>query len=102
MKIKSQLKVALNSKGKGAVKNVVRLLCLYLIHTVLFAGNGHTLKWGFVKYVEDIDAMSSFAWPEAIMHALMSSIDRSNGDATKVTGCTLALQVNHMETFNFI
>ena len=43
--------------------------------------------------MEDLDNMRDYAWDDAILEALMSTIERSNSNPNKVSGCSLALQV---------
>ena len=43
--------------------------------------------------MEDLKKIREYAWSKAILEALMTSIDRSNLDITKVLGYSLALQV---------
>jgi len=70
------------------IEDVVRLLTLLCCSTVFFATTGTTLKWGFLKYVQDINKMQCYNWSEAICDALTSTFELG-----KPSGCVIALQV---------
>ena len=93
MNIRQAILEALQGTTLEDIQDVARLLCLYLFLSLLFATSGYTIKWGFVKYVENIDEMCNYAWSEAIVSALMGTIEASNGNPRRVSGCVITLQV---------
>ena len=93
--ISDALDHALNIEGQDSIEDVARLLILYLCITFLFATKGNRLKWGFLYYVEDINAMITYNWSAAIINDIMSTIEDKN-----VSGCVVALQVKTMTISN--
>ena len=91
--IKHALQSAIRGREKNDIEDVARLVCLYLFLTLFFATTGNTIRWGYIDFVEDLDRIRDYAWDEAILESLMSTINRSNSDPKKVSGCSLALQV---------
>ena len=91
--IKNAALDASNGTTKDDVEDVVRLLCLYVILSILFLTSGNTAKWVFIQYIENIEEMKMYAWCAAIKDYLMAAIEKSSKDARKVNGCVLALQV---------
>ena len=75
------------------IQDLVCLLCLYLLVTLLFATTGFTIRWGFVKYIEDIDEICKYGWSEAICSTLLGTLEKANNNPKLVTGCVIALQV---------
>ena len=91
--IKNDALDALNGTTKDDVENVMRLLCLYVILSVLFLPSGNTVKWVFIHYIENIEEVNMYAWCAVVKDYLMAEIEKSSKDARKVNGCVLALQV---------
>ena len=91
--IKTAVKDAIIGRARDDVTDTVRLLCLYICGTLLFATRGDRVRWGFVNYIEDIDNMGQYDWCTAIIDELTTSMDKSRANPHKVTGCILALQV---------
>ena len=75
------------------VQDVVRMLCLVLMGKFFFELGSKLVKWGFLKYIEDINTIREYTWDRAIIQDLIDSIGKANGDLLKVTGCTSLLQV---------
>ncbi|KAH7844185.1 hypothetical protein Vadar_025253 [Vaccinium darrowii] len=88
--LKRLLKKYLGSDEKDDIEDVARLLCLYLCHTFLFP-TGTTVKWVYLKRVEDLDRLRGYDWNGAIINKLMSSIRKHHHEPRKVTGCVMAL-----------
>ena len=76
--IKEALRAAMRGKGKKDIEDVARLVCLYLFLTLFFATTGNTIRWGYIPFVEDLDRMRDFAWVDAILESLISTIERVN------------------------
>ena len=91
--IRRALVDAVGGKRKTDTIDTVRLLCLYLFTTILFSPGSDRLRWGYVNYVEDIKTICDYDWSSAVVDELMNSVDKSNSEPWKVTGCILALQV---------
>ena len=75
--IKNAILEALEGTTLEDIQDVARLPCLYLFPSLLFATSGCTIKWGFVKYVENVDEMCNCAWSEAMASPLMGTIETS-------------------------
>ena len=69
------------------VKDVVRLLCFLLCGCFLFVTGGDRVKWGFILYIK----MREYTWNKAIVEELVNFIKKSNGDTSKLVGCTTLL-----------
>ena len=93
IKLRKEIKVAVKSDLDDDVQDVVRMICLVLIGTFFFESRSERVKWGFLKYIEDINTMREYAWDQAIIQDLMGSIGKANGDPSKVAGYTSLLQV---------
>lgn len=57
-------------------EDVARIMCLYLCSTLFFffVNTSHSLKWGFLKCIEDLKTVKDYAWSGAIRIALMTLI----------------------------
>lgn len=89
--LEEALKKTVNGKKQHDVEDVARIMCLYICATLLFATSGHTIGWVFVKYIEDLENMKSYAWSSAIRSSLISSIETAYSSPEKATGCVIAL-----------
>ncbi|CAL5361380.1 unnamed protein product [Camellia sinensis] len=79
------------------VENIARIMCLFVVATLLLPTIGLTVRWDFVALVEDLEMMNSYAWSTAVASTLTTSIQFSLGSPENVTGCVLHLLVNHDE-----
>ncbi|GMP22383.1 hypothetical protein CsSME_00000435 [Camellia sinensis var. sinensis] len=79
------------------VEDVARIICLFIVTTLLLPTTGLTVGWAFVALVEDLEMMNSYAWSTVVASTLTTSIHCSLGSPKNVTGCVLLLLVNHNE-----
>ncbi|KAH7833268.1 hypothetical protein Vadar_004687 [Vaccinium darrowii] len=77
-------------------EDVARILCLYLCSSLFFANPLHSLKWGFVRCIEDLETAKDYAWSGAIRKALMISI-HSVAAPERATGCIVLLLATQLE-----
>ncbi|CAL5381752.1 unnamed protein product [Camellia sinensis] len=57
---------ALESTTTVDVEDVARILCLFVMATLLLPTTGLTVGWAFVALVEDLEMMNSYAWSTAV------------------------------------
>ncbi|KAH7855055.1 hypothetical protein Vadar_020702 [Vaccinium darrowii] len=72
------------------IEDVARLLCLYVCHKLLFP-NSKTVKWVYLRRIENLEKMMEYDWSGAIANYLMTSIKRNHCQPRKVSGCVVAL-----------
>lgn len=89
----------IENKDEEAIKDVVRLVCLYLCGTLFFSGRGIQISWSFVQLMEDLPAMSNYNWSQAILDNLIKSVEAYATKPKDVAGCVMLLLVSQA---NFI
>ncbi|CAL5323316.1 unnamed protein product [Camellia sinensis] len=82
---------ALEGTTRVDVEDVARIMCLFIVATLLLPTTGLTVGWTFVALVEDLEMMNSYAWSTAVASTLTTSIHSSLGSPENVTGCVLLL-----------
>ncbi|CAL5402963.1 unnamed protein product [Camellia sinensis] len=92
--LKNALVKAMKGKQPTDFKDVAIIVTLYLCLTLFFATNGNSIGWIFIKYVEPLESMKRYDWPEAITSTLIDSIMALHKTPEKVTGCVIALLWN--------
>ena len=83
-------------KGKQPIdfKDVAIIVTLYLCLSLFFATSGNSIGWVFIKYVEPLESMKQYDWPEAITSTLIDSIIALHKTPEKVTKCVITLLVS--------
>ncbi|CAL5347900.1 unnamed protein product [Camellia sinensis] len=89
--LKNALVKAMKGKQPTDFKDVAIIVTLYLCLTLFFATSGNSIGWVFIKYVEPLESMKQYDWPEAITSTLIDSIMALHRTPEKVTGCVIAL-----------
>ncbi|KAI8533492.1 hypothetical protein RHMOL_Rhmol10G0015300 [Rhododendron molle] len=92
----------IENDDKQAIKDVVRLVCLYLCGTLFFSGGGIQISWSFVQLMEDLPAMSNYNWSQAILDNLMKSVEACATKPKDVAGCVMLLLYWLCERTNII
>ena len=92
--LKNALVKAMKGKQPTDFKDVAIIVTLYLCLTLFFATSGNSIGWVFIKYVEPLESMKQYDWPEAITSTLIDSIMALHKTPEKVTGCVIALLVS--------
>ncbi|CAL5351050.1 unnamed protein product [Camellia sinensis] len=92
--LKNALVKAMKGKQPTDFKDVAIIVTLYLCLTLFFATSGNSIGWVFIKYVEPLESMKQYDWPEAITSTLIDSIMALHKTPEKVTGCVIALLWN--------
>ncbi|CAL5425316.1 unnamed protein product [Camellia sinensis] len=92
--LKNALVKAMKGKQPTDFKDVAIIVTLYLCLTLFFATSGNSIGWVFIKYVEPLESMKQYDWPEAITSTLIDSIMALHRTPEKVTGCVIALLWN--------
>ncbi|KAE9461907.1 hypothetical protein C3L33_06228, partial [Rhododendron williamsianum] len=72
------------------IKDVARLLCLYVCHTLFFP-HSTTVKWVYLERIENLEKLMEYDWCGAIANDLMTSIRKNHQQPKKVSGCVVAL-----------
>ncbi|CAL5379829.1 unnamed protein product [Camellia sinensis] len=91
---------ALEDTTRVDVEDVARIMCLFVVATLLLPTTGLTVGWAFVALAEDLEMMNSYAWSTAIASTLTTSIHSSFGSPENVTGCVLLLLAPSMRLIN--
>ncbi|CAL5349678.1 unnamed protein product [Camellia sinensis] len=99
--LKNALVKAMKGKQPTDFKDVAIIVTLYLCLTLFFATSGNSIGWVFIKYVEPLESMKQYDWPEAITSTLIDSIMALHKTPEKVTGCVIALLVKDSNTADF-
>ncbi|THG17200.1 hypothetical protein TEA_027018 [Camellia sinensis var. sinensis] len=89
--LKNALVKAMKGKQPTDFKDVAIIVTLYSCLTLFFATSGNSIGWVFIKYVEPLESMKQYDWPEAITSTLIDSIMALHRTPEKVTGCVIAL-----------
>ncbi|CAL5364580.1 unnamed protein product [Camellia sinensis] len=92
--LKNALVKAMKGKQPTDFKDVAIIVTLYLCLTLFFATCGNSIGWVFIKYVEPLESMKQYDWPEEITSTLIDSIMALHKTPEKVTGCVIALLWN--------
>ncbi|CAL5332958.1 unnamed protein product [Camellia sinensis] len=99
--LKNALVKAMKGKQPTDFKDVAIIVTLYLCLTLFFATSGNSIGWVFIKYVEPLESMKQYDWPEAITSTLIDSIMALHRTPEKVTGYVIALLVKDSNTTDF-
>ncbi|KAI8554665.1 hypothetical protein RHMOL_Rhmol05G0115700 [Rhododendron molle] len=81
----------IENDDEQAIKDVVRLVCLYLCGTLFFSGLGIQISWSFVQLMKDLPAMSNYNWSQAILDNLRKSVEAYATKPKDVAGCVMLL-----------
>ncbi|CAL5364858.1 unnamed protein product [Camellia sinensis] len=92
--LKNALVKAMKGKQPTNYKDVAIIVILYLCLTLFFITSENSIWWIFIKYVEPLESMKQYDWPEAITSTLIDSIIALHKTPEKVTGCVIALLVS--------
>ncbi|CAL5439343.1 unnamed protein product [Camellia sinensis] len=69
--LKNALVKAMKGKQPTDFKDVAIIVTLYLCLTLFYATSGNSIGWVFIKYVEPLESMKQYDWPEAITSTLI-------------------------------
>ncbi|CAL5331434.1 unnamed protein product [Camellia sinensis] len=95
--LKNALVKAMKGKQPTDFKDVAIIVTLYLCLTLFFATSGNSIGWVFIKFVEPLESMKQYDWPEAITSTLIDSIMTLHRTPEKVTGCVIALLIDNKQ-----
>ncbi|GMP91290.1 hypothetical protein CsSME_00042052 [Camellia sinensis var. sinensis] len=95
--LKNALVKAMKGKQPTDFKDVAIIVTLYLCLTLFFATSGNSIGWVFIKYVEPLESMKQYDWPEAITSTLIDSIMASHRTPEKVTGCMCQVEPSNLD-----
>ncbi|KAG5515137.1 hypothetical protein RHGRI_036245 [Rhododendron griersonianum] len=76
--------------NKAGREDFVRLLCVYLLHSLFFPA-GTTVKWAYLERVENLVRLRNYDWCGAILDELMMSIRQHHDDPRRVSRCVVVL-----------
>ncbi|KAI8530351.1 hypothetical protein RHMOL_Rhmol11G0050900 [Rhododendron molle] len=77
-------------RNKAGRQDFVRLLCVYLLHSLFFPA-GTTVKWVYLERLEDVVRIRNYDWCGAILDELMMSIKQHHDDPRRVSRCVMVL-----------
>ncbi|KAL7253051.1 hypothetical protein ACSBR1_007551 [Camellia fascicularis] len=84
--LKNALVKAMKGKQSTDFKDVAIIVTLYLCLTLFFATSGNSIRRVFIKYVEPLESMKPYDWPEAITATLIDSITALHKTSKKAIG----------------
>ncbi|OVA05678.1 Peptidase C48 [Macleaya cordata] len=94
---KTITKKAIENNIKETVKIVgkemdfVKLLIFFMATTVFFPNAAGTVQCSLLQYIKDFKTMNNVSWPKTIRGYLMESIQKNQGEPSKVSGCVIQL-----------
>ncbi|KAM7460219.1 hypothetical protein LguiB_036413 [Lonicera macranthoides] len=80
------------------IRDTVRMVCLHLYMTLLFANTGNSIGWFIVNWVGNLLTMANYNWARAIHEFLMNTLIKKEKRPSSVTGCTILLLLNNVVT----
>ncbi|KAK9271040.1 hypothetical protein L1049_026629 [Liquidambar formosana] len=89
--IEKQIFLAANGTRVVNYEEVARFIMLHLCVTLLFTTKGRFLGWSYIQYIENLDRVTQYNWPDAIHSTLMLSIEKNINSLEKVNGCVILL-----------
>ena len=92
------LKLAVKGTSDENVDDTVRLLCLYLCTTLLFANTGNNIAWFIQNRMGELDKISTYNWSQAVYEWLIDDMIKKELRPSSVTGCTILLLVRTLQT----
>ncbi|XP_058225350.1 uncharacterized protein LOC131334384 isoform X2 [Rhododendron vialii] len=88
--LKEQVKKYAKGKNKADMEDFVRLLCVYLLHSLFFP-TSTSVKWVYLERIEDLRRLKNYDWCGAILDELMSSVRQKHNQPRRVSGCVVVL-----------
>ncbi|KAM7465736.1 hypothetical protein LguiB_013298 [Lonicera macranthoides] len=89
--VKHALKLAVRGKSEENISDTVRLICLYLCTTLLFANIGNSIAWFIHNWMDDLEKMNGYNWSQVVHEWLIDDMIKKEDRPSSVTGCAIVL-----------
>ncbi|CAL5340200.1 unnamed protein product [Camellia sinensis] len=89
--LKKALVKAMKGKQPNDFKDIAIIVTLYLCLTLFFTTSGNSIGWFFIKYMEPLESMKKYDWPQVITTTLIDFITTLHKTPEKVTWCVIAV-----------
>ncbi|KAI8550040.1 hypothetical protein RHMOL_Rhmol06G0073300 [Rhododendron molle] len=73
------------------IRDVVRLVCMFICLTLLFSTSGVTIAWTYVHCLEKIEEIKDYDWAQSIAETLNTSMHKFHDKPRDAIGCVVAL-----------
>ena len=97
-KIKDMINELLNKEEafltEDDIRDVVRLICMFICLTLFFSTSGVTIAWTYVDCMENIEQIKDYDWAQSIADTLNASMHKFHAKPRDATGCVMALMVS--------
>ncbi|KAI8551292.1 hypothetical protein RHMOL_Rhmol06G0174200 [Rhododendron molle] len=75
------------------IRDVVRLVCMFICLTLFFSTSGVTIAWTYVHCMEKIEEIKDYDWAQSIAETLNTSMHKFHDKPRDATGCVVALMM---------
>ncbi|KAG5553293.1 hypothetical protein RHGRI_011228 [Rhododendron griersonianum] len=75
------------------IRDVVRLICIFICLTLFFSTSGVTIAWTYVHCMEKIEEIKDYDWAQSIAETLNTSMHKFHDKPRDATGCVVALMM---------
>ncbi|KAF7146822.1 hypothetical protein RHSIM_Rhsim04G0158100 [Rhododendron simsii] len=100
-KMKDMINEILQKKDESItdenIRDVVRLICMFICLTLFFSTSGVTIAWTYVHCMEKIEEIKDYDWAQSIAETLNTSMHKFHDKPRDATGCVVALMVYEEE-----
>ncbi|KAI8538305.1 hypothetical protein RHMOL_Rhmol09G0092100 [Rhododendron molle] len=69
------------------IRDVVRLICMFICLTLFFSTSGVTIAWTYVHCMEKIEEIKDYDWAQSIAETLNTSMHKFHDKPRDATGC---------------
>ncbi|KAI8570264.1 hypothetical protein RHMOL_Rhmol01G0020700 [Rhododendron molle] len=94
-KMKDMINKILQKKEKSMtdedIKDVVRLVYMFICLTLFFSTSGVTIAWTYVHCMKKIEETKDYDWAQSIAETLNTSMHKFHDKPRDATGCVVAL-----------
>ncbi|KAF7124934.1 hypothetical protein RHSIM_Rhsim12G0081900 [Rhododendron simsii] len=73
------------------IRDVVRLICMFICLTLFFSTSGVTIAWTYVHCMEKIEEIQDYDWAQSIAEILTTSMHKFHEKPRDAIGCVVAL-----------
>ncbi|KAI8549332.1 hypothetical protein RHMOL_Rhmol06G0017300 [Rhododendron molle] len=81
------------------IRDVVRLVCMFICLTLFFSTSGVTIAWTYVHCMEKIEEIKDYDWAQSIAKTLNTSMHKFHDKPRDATGCVVALMTQEQHKF---
>ncbi|KAI8562845.1 hypothetical protein RHMOL_Rhmol03G0067100 [Rhododendron molle] len=73
------------------IRDVVRLVCMFICLTLFFSTSEVTIAWTYMHCMEKIEKIKDYDWAQSIAETLNTSMHKFHDKPRDATGCVVAL-----------